>query len=230
MLSKQELTSKINSKLSLPLLGFESVINSQIEQRANKIYNYLFSRQDRLYKECDNCCEKPANKGYLGYVYDTPWDIEGEYKYFCSEECQDAYLHWPDYAYFICDVCEREICEQNPSNGYMTQYRMYNSDYEKICLRCYEEDVLLNGIDREKFETGSIPGMFFSGDNHELVDAGYIEEGVYGIDGLRDAKRLCDKALALIDKNNLVVVGYERLSIMGDQGTISLWYKPGKEK
>jgi len=41
------------------------------------------------------------------------------------------------------------------------------------CLKCYQELILENGVEREKLEEGFIPEMFFSWGNLEPIRAGY---------------------------------------------------------
>ena len=168
-------------------------------------------------------CEKDVVKGFSVGVYDTPWDDVIEVKKFCSDECMEEYLYEGDFSYFCCGICNREICRQNPSNGYHTQVKILGG--EEVCLRCYEKYILENGIDREDFENGQIPGMFFNVGNNEVLDKGYEEVGCYFISGLSRAKEVCDEAIALIDDGYKVVIGYERLAITGGEGSITMFKK-----
>ena len=106
------------------------------------------------------CGEKPAHRSQTRYPYETPWDDEPVEKYFCSDDCGDSYMYEEPWAYFWCDRCDREISEQHPQNGWHIQYRDY--DGERVCLSCYQELILENGVEQEKLEDGMIPGMFFS--------------------------------------------------------------------
>ena len=111
----------------------------------------------------------------------------------------------------------------------MTQYREHFGD--QLCLKCYEEMILENGIDREYFEEGKLNGMFFSGDNHEPLDAGYeIDERVNDklIRGSEDAKFVCKIALEYIDAGGKVIIGYEGMSTFGGEGYITLFHKTVK--
>lgn len=197
-------------------------------------------RQERV--KCWECGIEGAISNFYKYeLYDTPWDDtpriaylhkripaalkkDSPFKYIdsCSELLDDH--SWADFRYFECVECQRMICEQNPRNGWHTQYRYWgeDGDGEQICLRCYEKEVLENGIPREKFENEQLPGMFFSGDNSEPLDAGYEKEGTYFVG---DATPVCAKALELIDSGHKVVVGYESMAIGGLEGTVSLFYK-----
>jgi len=173
-------------------------------------------------------CNKEAKEDFTVVAYETPWDDEPVEKHFCSEECRDEYLYGDDFAYFYCDYCDREICQQNPRNGWHVQYRTVNG--EAMCLKCYEEYILENGIEREKFENNQIPGMFFSWNNIEAREAGYQEVNGYinnHITGEESVKRFCEKAIELIDKGYKAVVAYESMAIGGLEGYVTLLKKEG---
>lgn len=195
---------------------------------------------------CDGCGGEGAVKDMYAFeVYNTPWqdapetiyfhkvmpdEFKKEYNYDWRESCEELKDDhgWSDFRWFECCECGRMICEQNPSNGWMTQYRYASEDGDMICLKCYESDILKNGIAREKFETGSLAGMFFSGDNHEPYDAGYEDvEDFHNrlVRGEDDAKAVCAKAIELIDSGHKVVLGYESMAIGGLEGYISLFSK-----
>lgn len=187
--------------------------------------------------ECSECGTwKPKRQMTELDLYDHPFDDESRHIYICDDiagEYSGGYNHcferlfdhsWGDFRYFTCEGCQRVICEQNPSNGWMTQYRMVDDD--QICLRCYERDILENGMPREQFAEGSIGGMFFSGDNHEPLGAGY-EQVLHReyITGSQSARVFCDKAMELIDSGHKVVVGFESMGIGGSEGYVSLFAK-----
>ena len=176
--------------------------------------------------KCDNCWENKARDEISAEVYNTPWDNAAVTKVFCSAGCRDVFLYEPDFAYFWCDGCGRLICEQNPSNGWHTQYR--ELDDEKICLKCYQEQILENGVERKKFEKNEIPGMFFSWDNTEAKEAGYEEVTGYQnnhITGQDSAERFCKKAIELIDKGYKVIAAYGSMAIGGLEGYVTLLAK-----
>jgi hypothetical protein len=171
-------------------------------------------------------CRRPALKSQIRYAYETPWDEEPVIKHFCSDDCGDSYMYEEPWAYFWCDPCDREICEQHPMNGWQIQYRDY--DGQQVCLHCYQDLILENGVEQEKLETGNIPGMFFSWGNVEAKDAGYKE-----VPGFRDyfvnaqekADEFRKKALQLMEEGKKVVIGYERLAIGGSEGYVTLLVK-----
>jgi len=167
-------------------------------------------------------CKKYARQGEGVYAYDTPWEDEGRDIHFCGAECREAYLYSGDFQYQDCPACQRLICQQNPGNGYMWQFR------NEICLRCYEQEILENGCDPAKFKARTLPGMFFSWDNSEPLDAGFEYVPHYKnafINGDLDAGDACAVALDLIKRGGKVICGYENLSICGDEGFISLFCK-----
>jgi hypothetical protein len=202
--------------------------------RAEKINSYLLERSDRMEEDCVICLDKKARHTETRYVYETPWDDQDTGKLFCSEECADVYLYEGDFSYFWCEPCQRDICERHPANGWQVQYRMV--DDEQTCLRCYQDYIFENGVEREKVESGEIPGMFFSYGNSEPKEAGYSEiSGFsdYFISDSEKADRLRKKALELMDDCYKVVIGYERLAIGGSEGYVTLMakkFKPEREE
>lgn len=187
---------------------------------------------------CDQCDEfGDISEMFVVELWDRPFAEKPRAAYFHKvipvhfnekyhESCKEFIYERGDFNYFDCPNCGRIICEQNPSNGWMTQYREHFGD--QICLKCYEEMILENGIDREHFEEGKLNGMFFSGDNHEPLDAGYlIDERVNNklIRGGNDAKEVCKIALDYIDKGGKVIIGYESMAIGGLEGYVTLFYK-----
>ena len=209
-------------------------------ERAHKIAAWLHSRRDTVLGpdgpvEC-TCCPwnqetKHARHEFTAHVYDTPWETEGHELYFCSDECRETYLYGGDFAYRYCEFCEREICGQNPSNGWHTQFRR-TDEGDDICLSCYEADILEHGCSREKFVAGTLPGMFFSGDNHEPLEAGYEYVPGYHNAFIRDgaaSEAACNTALELMDLGALVICGHESMAIGGGEGYISLFAKGGPD-
>ena len=207
----------------LPLPGFEELVEAATREQASRIYDRFMEEADRTDKHCNNCWDNFARKQFTRGVYDTPWDDDETEKFFCSDECMDNYLYEGDFSYFRCEQCEREICEQNPRNGWHIQYRDY--DDETVCLRCYEELILENGIEREKLEKGQIPGMFFSYGNLEPKKAGFEEIPdfqKYFVANLDDADIFIKKALEFMDEGKKVVVSYERMAIGGLEGYVTM--------
>jgi hypothetical protein len=212
---------RVINKVLGPNMIFPDFINLEgVIKRTEKIVNYLFDRSQRLDKECFYC-DKSAMEEFTREVYETPWDDEPVEKFFCSEECEQYYLYSGDFRYFICDCCEREICEQNPRNGWHVQYRMYNDAV--LCLKCFEEEMLTNGLSYNNIKDGDFTGMFF--DYKDLEDAGFEEGKVFFINSA-STEKLCRKyCLKLKETGHLVLVNFERLAIGGIEGTVSVWFK-----
>lgn len=181
--------------------------------------------QLHLFGPCGFLRHQYYDRGMHTELYDTPWEDKGRLLYFHSDECEQAYTNSGDFDYWTCDQCERQVCTQNPRNGWMWQYRNH-ADLGEICLRCYEKVILENGQPRIDFEGNKIAGgMFFSGDNREPLNAGFEEvDGFYNYfvqDGAA-AKRYNRKALELIDASYKVITAYERLAIGGLEGYITM--------
>ncbi|MCJ7645712.1 hypothetical protein MUO65_02225 [bacterium] len=224
--SVNKLYETILSRSTLPLPGIEDALIEEAWQRANRIHDYLLERADRMDEDCMLCEKKKARQSQTRYAYDTPWDNEPVAKLFCSDDCGDSFMYEEPWAYFMCGKCDREISEQNPRNGWHIKYRDY--DGQMTCLKCYEDLILENGVERDKVEAGKIPGMFFSYGNLEPIKAGYRE-----VEGFRDffvscqwdADRFRKKALELMDQGRKVVIGYERMAIGGGEGYVTLMEK-----
>lgn len=227
--SANELYETILRRSSLPLPGFEKDFHEMAAERALKIHDYLEDRADRLDTPCILCHDNTARRSQTRYVYATPWDEDETEMPFCSEDCEVNYLYTGDFQYFRCDPCGREICEQNPMNGWHIQYR--DCDGETVCLKCYKGLILENGVEREKLEDGKIPGMFFEWGNDTAKDAGYAEVPKftnYFVGSQERADRFLGKALELIDHGYLVVVAYEEMSIDGLEGYVTLMARRGE--
>lgn len=179
-------------------------------------------------ERCDSCLEHFPRDHFgdvYGTYYDSPFDESGDDKQFCSEDCQQSY----EESTFYCDSCNRYI---ERSNGHLSHIRDYYG--ELICLRCYEEIILEEGVSREDFEKQRLSGMFFNHGNPEPISVGWFE--VSGMDyefvseNSPSLKRYCQVAMELIDAGFKVLNAYEHLSIMGGEGYVTLMAKrPDKE-
>jgi endogenous inhibitor of DNA gyrase (YacG/DUF329 family) len=204
----------------------EHIVRLRVASRAHRIHDYLLDRQDRLDKDCILCYHKPARRSQTRYVYETPWDGEETEKPFCSEECAEIYLYEGDFSYFWCEPCGREIREQHPQNGWHIQHRAYH--HEQVCLRCYQDLILENGVERQKLEAGKIPGMFFSYGNSEPKETGYKEVSGFTNYFVNTQERIDEftkKALELMNAGKKVVIGYEQMAYGGSEGYVTLMMK-----
>lgn len=217
----REIVKKIEGKQLLFPTIQERVHKSNV-QRATKIIDYLKDRKNRYQEMCENCGVKQARQSME--AYDTPWDEEPHRWYFCSDNCeQENMFERGEYDFFYCCECDRCICKQNPSHGWHGQYR--EVDNGMICLKCYEEVILREGIPRYKFENGVIAGMFFSTGNTEALDAGWEEVDTFFIRNQDSIDRYCKKAMDLIDEKYMVINCYESMGLGGGEGTVTMMYK-----
>ena len=179
-------------------------------------------------------------KAIIQDLYARPHDNIPDTYYFLNELARDGYMgeiYSKDFSYFYCEGCNRYICQQNPSNGWMIQYTwLGDDDSEMVCNRCYEEHSLENGMDIEKcLRTRTIPGLFMNG--RELEEAGWktvlgfedylLGMGRSGSSGDYELNKLLD-AIEDIDNNNgKMFIEYNDMAIGGLGGYITLWMKGG---
>jgi len=199
--------------------------------------------------ECDR--ERPVENTWEYTLFDTPWDAEGTQAYLCNdefghvelmrendEEIYDSWTYyescaevltdssWGDFRYFECMACYRTICEQNPRNGWMVQYRVDDfEDYEQICLQCYQTELLENGVNREKIENGEIDGMFFNY-NDPVLESWEKFINCRFINSEQSKDDLLHEVLVNIDNDYKVIIGFERLGLGGGEGSVSVFRTP----
>ena len=223
MFNYDETYDKVFTKVLGPNMMFPEVDFISLEgvvERTEKIVNYLYERSQRMNVEC--CyCDKSAREQFTREVYETPWDETPVEKCFCSEECENYYLYSGDFRYFTCDECGREICEQNPRNGWHVQYRYY--DDTMLCLKCFEKEMLENGLSYEALRDDKMTGMFFN--YNELEDAGFQEGKSFFINSSSGEKVCKNYCMKLKENGNAVVINYERVAIGGIEGTLTVWFK-----
>ena len=172
-------------------------------------------------------------------MWSRPFDSAPEE---CNFSCGYAYdcmvgtVFSKDYAYFDCDCCGRTICEQNPSNGWMVQYRWMNEDNgygDKVCLRCYKEYLFQNGVDLDDvLERQTISGMFFN--TSDLEREGFtVLDGMdgcmvgSGYSGYSDPNNFFNKLKSRYEelKDKIVIFEYESMAIGGLGGYVTVWVK-----
>jgi hypothetical protein len=180
--------------------------------------------------ECDR--KRSEDRTDIYELFDTPFDELGITSYLCNDEFGHAEVErkagnevaksweyyescsevlkdtsWADFRYFTCERCYRTICEQNKSNGWHIHYRIVN-ECEQICLKCYEDEILENGISRESVENRELSGMFFnSGDLKEwdkFIDYRFINDD-------ESENRTLDEVLTNMDNGYKVIIDYEKI-------------------
>lgn len=192
-------------------------------------YQKLHRREQMHFWPCAFLTRKYYPIGSFAELYDTPWEEKPREVFFHSDECEQAYCHSGSFDYLECEGCGRQVCEQNPANGWHAQFRDH-ADLGYVCLRCYEKEIMENGQPRTDFQDHRIcGGMFFSGDNREPLNAGFepvYEFQDYFINSADSARRYNKKALELIDESAKVVTGFERLAYGASEGYVSMFAKP----
>lgn len=179
-------------------------------------------------EECDGCREQ-ALEGDLTeqFFYMSPFDDEEsgtglKYCPHCFEDNQGEL----DEGTFNCERCERQIAEDR---GHMTYYRIID-ECEMVCLRCVE-DILrsegLAGFENELnllLTQGRLFGMFFNVGELEL-DGWTRELYDVKVGSEAEAMVIAHKAQELHEDGRRIIIGYERMSIMGDEGYVTLFSK-----
>lgn len=161
--------------------------------------------------------------------YSRPFDKNPETNYFVNwfaADCYKGVIYSKDFAYTECEVCGRTICQQNPSNGWMSQVHI-DDNGNCTCNKCYEESALVNGINDE-FNGSNIPGQFFN--DSEISEAGWekVEDSILagsGYSGHRDPKDAIGIIQKWIDAGKKVLVNYESMAIGGLGGYVSIYIK-----
>ena len=225
MPTTNEILSVIQRRSSLPLPGWEDWVEESQAARATRIADYLNEREDRDYGyACDECGAEPCSKEAAGSIHLSPYDDDAEELHFCSEECRERYEQTSG---FWCEECNRFI--SNLSSNSMIAHERVICDGATRCLSCHVKDLLENGINTERdldqLAEGMLPGVWFNLGNDEALDAGFEEHGEQrfirnGSDALKTAREIEE----LMDTYK-VIIAYENLSIMGDEGWISIYKK-----
>lgn len=161
---------------------------------------------------------------YAADMWDAPFDKDPVTKHFINGHAYDCYfghIYSKDFRYFECCECGRVICEQAPRNGWHVQYRTRDEGCEQICLQCYEEDILENGINIDDLKH-DIPGMFM---DNGMLDKGWAKHDDYFVNASnRDYVK--GKIRALYDSGYKVLISYALLAIGGSEGYIDVYKKP----
>lgn len=168
--------------------------------------------------------------------YNRPFEKNPNGDLFSSRfavECMEGSVYSKDFAFFECCSCGRTICQQDPSNGWYSQYR--DIEDGQICLKCFEEDQSKNGVDiDEVIRTQRLKGMFFNKSELEekkfkLLDGwDSVQIGmgrVSSTDPSSVFERLAEERDAGTFKNKIVIINYESMAIGGLGGYISIYVK-----
>lgn len=181
-------------------------------------------------EELEECggCQTPtlADDLYGQCYYLGPFeDEETESAFKLCQDCREG-ADDLDEDLFECDGCFRTITD---SRGHHMHYR--DTEAGRFCLRCVEETLKAEGLagfeDKLEglFAGNSLFGMFFN--VGELEAEGWVAASGYSdrrIGEQADALALGAVARALHEAGERIIVGYERLSIVGDEGYVTLYH------
>lgn len=167
-------------------------------------------------------------------VYWRPYDGPTTNRY-CSNfamDCDMGEVYSKDFRFFTCSHCGRTICEQNPSNGWMTQYRMYPDEEcgDQVCLSCFEKIKVGEGMTDEEIKNQTSSGMFIC--SSDMLQLGFREDDViYGfhVTGKSSVDILYARAKELKSSGNIVFLAYDSMAIGGLEGYVTLWVKKSVE-
>lgn len=176
--------------------------------------------------------------------YYTPYDEKPHDFYFMSCWAADCYKgseYSKDYGYKTCPCCGRTICEQNPDNGWVGQFRSDpqsdpdNDWADEICSQCFEEEMFESGVNIDKMlETQHITGSWYS--SGELEDAGFeksedIDDYLVGsgMNANNPEQNFFNKIRRMKESgdfnNKIVLFEYGSVAMGGFGGYVTMWYK-----
>jgi len=85
---------------------------------------------------CDNCLKRVNFTDTIKvHAFSTSDKEEEDCDFvFCSKECKNTFLYEGDAAYFVCDKCQRLICEISGDGKATVQFRVIGG--KKVCYEC----------------------------------------------------------------------------------------------
>lgn len=184
--------------------------------------------RDEEREECTGCEEQTfVNDNYKEWMYFSPFDDEERETgdVYC-QTCLDSGNDDPDGQKFYCDGCNRSIASDT---GHMYNYRILN-DCEMVCLKCISEELLAGGIAglndedllEDVFEARNVFGIFFN--VGELESEGWTADELWNDrkTETRNLEELGKRCREHHEAGRAFIIEFERMSIMGDEGYITL--------
>jgi len=177
----EELAKHITyERTALPIPALEEAVLDVAYSRAQRVLDYLKRRAERVvaldgsYCLCPSCEKHAALKIHWGEYYHTPWRSEPEKIYFCSNVCMDTFETSDTWPYYFCDLCERLICARDPREARLPYQFKDMPDGRYLCLKCFEKEVIRDGMPKEWFEQGLPLDITFRfsprGQGYELLE------------------------------------------------------------
>jgi hypothetical protein len=175
---------------------------------------------DKQFVRCEETgVDVPKEFARGAELYNTPWETSCETTWFSSDFAADCYrgiIYSKDFAYFDCPECGRTICEQNPRNGWMVQYR-WLGDCEQICTSCVEKQMFEIGDDE------MIGGALFM-DDGELREHGFMPDREYYINTSANEEAYRTR-LNELRKTHHVITCIDSMAIGGLEGFVTIYIK-----
>lgn len=195
-----------------------------VEEIAEAEIQTKYKFWDDLFAE-DLYFDNPPNYDTIN-VYKHPHDTEPEEYKSILQPIEYYITGYEDFNFFLCEFCNRYVCEQNPSNGYMLQYRtLWDEDYgEKICNKCLEE-MLEEGSDslNQYMEEQPLAIALFGAPQTDGWEEG---ETFY----IQDEKKLKEiREYLKKHSDSFYYIELNRVAYFGGEGSITVWFKK-KEK
>jgi hypothetical protein len=174
-----------------------------------------------------------SSEAVLRDLWLRPFDNSPVQHCFASYEAEQGYLggeYSKDFAYFDCDGCGRTICEQNPSNGWMVQFKLVN-ECELECNKCAQERLLQDGVDLEKIldEKKMYDTLFMN--TSDLEEAGWTVTNIQGAlfgsgrSGSSDGASIFTELQRIKDDGNKAFIEMDSMAIGGMGGYVTIWEK-----
>lgn len=201
--------------------GLQPIYNESLMSEINS-YNKMQSEDTVSCDEFDSLVLF-KDLAYKIELYDTPYSDPriGYFACYFAKECYWGNVYSKDYNWFECDNCGRNICEQNPSNGYHVQVHYNFRDYDYICNQCFSELIISGGMELDDLDNGIIGTWHgcedFEKHNWEIVDDIFIR-GLHSVECLREKIQK-----ELIDNGFDFLIELCRLGLGGFEGSIALW-------
>jgi len=163
-----------------------------------------------------------AGEARQAEFFDNPHSDKSVTGYLC-DDCVSGSSYLVEFGYDPCESCDRYICKRNPRNGYQTWFR------QGVCCACYQDEMLERGQPLSDLEgvSSGVKGDFY--DDCDLIKAGYSVVAPYSnfkVTGAGQAQAYRQIAWSFMRTGDAIVTQYRRLSILGDEGYVTMWRRP----
>lgn len=174
---------------------------------------------------CEQQQQVPSDSAREETIYNNPHANNGENIHLCDDCHLEDENH--EFAYWLCSYCDRYICQRNPGNGYQGWFKRDVLE-DLMCCACYQTKTLKDGQPREEFMSEPsgyhyLQGEFY--DDADLEQAGYskVPKFIHVKMTRAQSADYCEHADKLCGRGAAVVTQYQNLSILGDEGYVTMW-------